>query len=302
MDLKQITYILTIAEERNITRAAEKLYITQSGLNQSLLKIERELGTPLFYRSRNELLLTDAGSVYIEYAKKIMQMKAEAYDMIHDISNSRIGKISIGLTAERGGHMFTNVFNQFKRAFPNVTIHPKEINVKTQISMIESGHLDIGFLTIPDHSCIKDECIHLSDEDFLLAVPANHPLAKTYVNTNTANLNDFSNEEFVIMYKDSSLRTLIDSLFEQNQVIPKILFETSNNKTMIDMVNNGNACTLIPRIYAQPGSNIRYFFLPSAPSIELVAVYRKGRYLNKAGEHLIELAKNYWKSYPYYKI
>ena len=56
MDLKQIEYILKIAEEQNITHAAEKLFITQSALNQQLLKLEKELGTPLFYRSRTDRL------------------------------------------------------------------------------------------------------------------------------------------------------------------------------------------------------------------------------------------------------
>lgn len=70
MDLKQLEYIIKIAEENNITRAAEKLYITQSALNQQLLRLERELGTPLFYRSRTNWHPTEAGQVYVENAKK----------------------------------------------------------------------------------------------------------------------------------------------------------------------------------------------------------------------------------------
>ena len=69
MDTKQIEYILKIAEENNITKAAEKLFITQSALNQQLLKLEKELGTPLFHRSRANWRLTEAGEIYIEGAK-----------------------------------------------------------------------------------------------------------------------------------------------------------------------------------------------------------------------------------------
>ena len=64
MDTKQIEYILKIAEENNITKAAEKLFITQSALNQQLLKLEKELGTPLFHRSRTNWRLTEAGEIY----------------------------------------------------------------------------------------------------------------------------------------------------------------------------------------------------------------------------------------------
>ena len=74
MDLKQVEYIIKIAEENNITHAAEKLFITQSALNQQLLKLERELGTPLFHRSRTNWRLTAAGEVYVRNGKELMRI------------------------------------------------------------------------------------------------------------------------------------------------------------------------------------------------------------------------------------
>lgn len=82
MDLKQIEYILKIAEEQNITHAAEKLFITQSALNQQLLKLEKELGTPLFYRSRTDWHPTPAGEIYLNAAKDILLIKKNAYNPI----------------------------------------------------------------------------------------------------------------------------------------------------------------------------------------------------------------------------
>ena len=73
MDTRQIEYILKIAEENNITRAADKLFITQSALNQQLLKLEKELGTPLFHRSRTNWHLTEAGETYVKNAKEILE-------------------------------------------------------------------------------------------------------------------------------------------------------------------------------------------------------------------------------------
>ena len=75
MDLKQIEYIVKIDDEHSITRAAEKLFVTQSALNQQLLKLEKELGTPLFHRSRTNWRLTEAGEIYIEGAKAALQIK-----------------------------------------------------------------------------------------------------------------------------------------------------------------------------------------------------------------------------------
>lgn len=86
---RQLEYILKIAEENNITRAAEKLYISQSALNQQLLKLERELGCQLFSRSRTDWHLTRAGEIYIEGAKRALFLKKETYLKIHDVMESQ---------------------------------------------------------------------------------------------------------------------------------------------------------------------------------------------------------------------
>ena len=91
MDTKQIEYILKIAEENNITKAAEKLFLTQSALNQQLLKLEKELGTPLFHRSRTNWRPTKAGEVYLQNARQILRLKKDTYSQIRDIANTKLG-------------------------------------------------------------------------------------------------------------------------------------------------------------------------------------------------------------------
>ena len=77
MDLKKIEHILRIAEEKNISRAAERLFISQPALNLQLLNLERELGTKLFVRKGNECSVTEAGRIYVETARKMMNMKKD---------------------------------------------------------------------------------------------------------------------------------------------------------------------------------------------------------------------------------
>ena len=86
METKLMEYILSIAKHRSISRAAEELYLTQSALNQQLLKLERELGAPLFIRTRNHWELTDIGELYIENAKEILQIKRQTYKQIEDMA------------------------------------------------------------------------------------------------------------------------------------------------------------------------------------------------------------------------
>ena len=129
MDTRQIEYILQIAEENNITKAAEKLFITQSALNQQLLKLERELGTPLFQRTKNKWCLTDAGRIYVEGARKMMQIKKDTYNQLYDVSRLRKGLLNIGLCPGRGLDMFTAIYPELHRSMPNLTIRPLEMRV-----------------------------------------------------------------------------------------------------------------------------------------------------------------------------
>ena len=135
MDTRQIEYILQIAEENNITHAAAKLFITQSALNQQLIKLENELGTPLFHRSRTNWHLTEAGKVYVENAKEMMRIKRETYQKIHDLSDGRHGILALGFTAGRGINMFTQAYAVFHQRFPNITVRPLEGIVRTSKSI-----------------------------------------------------------------------------------------------------------------------------------------------------------------------
>lgn len=95
MDLKQLEYIIAIADEQSISKAAEKLYMTQSALNQQLLRLERELGLLLFHRIKHSMVPTYAGNVYLEAARRILGIKEETYKILSDIADMRKGEISI---------------------------------------------------------------------------------------------------------------------------------------------------------------------------------------------------------------
>ena len=210
MDLKQLEYIIKIAEENNITRAAEKLYITQSALNQQLLRLERELGTPLFYRSRTNWHPTEAGQVYVENAKKILQIKHETYSIISDIAATKKGSLSVGLTPGRGIDMFTAVYPAFHQQYPDITVEPREMSVRSQQHEIAQGRLDIGFMTLRESDRTGDVYQVIGREEFVLAIPEGHPLgAMAAPAGNPLAVMDLARlkyEPFVFMYRESTSR------------------------------------------------------------------------------------------------
>ena len=177
MDVKQMTYILTIAQEGGISKAAAKLFITQSALDQQLLKLEHELGTRLFFRSRSSFALTEAGRVYADYARRMLELKNEAYRIIHDIADRRRGTLSLAFAPERGMEMFMAVYPRFYQSYPEVTVTPREISVRRQLEMLAGDELDLGFISRPEGEVPGLTCVPLLREEFLLITPRSHPLA-----------------------------------------------------------------------------------------------------------------------------
>ena len=242
MDLKQIEYILKIAEEQNITRAAEKLFITQSALNQQLLKLEKELGTPLFYRSRTNCQPTPAGEIYIETGRRIMMLKKDAYDKIYDISENQKGRLAIGFTAGRGITMFSKVYPEFHQFYPQVHIDPLELSVHDQTPLLLSGQLDIGFMTLLERQQKGGlEYLQIANENLVLAVPSvvadqlSLPAVDTSCLCSTSrqeksfpecDLTIFKDAAFALTHKNSTIRELVDHIFIQAGFKPDVLFET----------------------------------------------------------------------------
>lgn len=300
MDLKQLEYMIKIAEENNITKAAEKLFITQSALNQQLLKLEKDLGTQLFVRSRTNWHPTYAGEIYIENAKKMVRIKKDTYNQINDLMDIKKGKISIGFTPERGTEMFASIYPIFYKKYPNIKMEPMELTVKQQQHEISIGNLDIGFLTLQDYQKTNDEYIHICSEEIILAVPKAHPLAhlggKLGKKLPEISIERFKNDSFAIMQKGSTLREIYDRLLADLHFNPHILLETRSCHNLYHMVSEGICCSVIPITYAQNNSNVVYFSINQKPVWEVCISYKKGTYISDPVKELIKIASSYWSN------
>ncbi|HIQ74949.1 MAG TPA: LysR family transcriptional regulator [Candidatus Cottocaccamicrobium excrementipullorum] len=303
MDTKIIEYILTIAEHKSIARAADELYLTQSALNQQLLKLEKELGAPLFIRTRNHWELTDIGKLYVENSRQILKIKKQTYTQIEDMAKHWNGTITIGLTPERGIQMFTSIYPSIHAKYPEAIFQPIESDVESQVKMLDANQLDISFQTISErkykhliYSCILYE-------PFYLCVPKSHPLAYSEV-LNPADypyisLSEFKNDLFTLVKKTSTMRAVIDRLFEAAGFKPKLLFESTSMRTMQRLAANSQCCSIIPRCYAVANENVAYFTLGPEASWELAAVYAQNHYLNRAARDFIRMASEYWREHLY---
>ena len=293
MDLKQLEYIVGIAEEKNITKAAKKLYITQSALNQTLLKLEKEIGEPLFERSKLNLYLTEIGKIYVEQAKKILEIRKETYEKIDEIKGDYNSIIRIGLTPERGMLMFLSIYPIFHEIYPNIKIEALELSVEEQHKMIEERKLDIGFVNVAESQKKSNVYQEIRKEKLVLAIPN-----KIFKNLKSKNIQDILNEivkeDFVMLPQNTTIRKVIDEYLKKYQLFPKILFESKNSSLLIKMVESQLVCTIVSEIHAIKSNNIEYILLDNFPHLDYSVMFKKDKFLTTPIKKFINLAKEYW--------
>lgn len=298
MDLHLLENIVCIADERSITRAAEKRFVTQSALNQQLQKLETELGTPLFIRARGNWQPTEAGRVYLAAARQMILLRKDAYAHISDCAEKNSRRLMVGLIPERGVEMFTEVYPDFHRAYPHIQVEPLECNVTAMQRMITAGQLDLGLATLTMEQRDENDYHMLAQEEILLAVPAQHPLAaggsRDWRRANTVDLSRFAQEPFVRIYHRSTLYSLTQSLFEEAGFEPQVLFSTASSISKYRIVSLGLGCALLPATYAQQGGSVVYFRLPQRPVWQVTLCSRRGAYLGRAEQCYLSLCRNYW--------
>lgn len=296
MDTKYLTYILTIAKKQNMTKAAEELFVSQSSLSQYLSKLENELGTPLFYRSKGRLTLTPAGELYVEAAANVVHIKDNLYRSIQNIDNR--GHITIGVTSQFGLKMLTELIPPFKALYPDVTIEISETNVPTLTKLILDENIDCGIMALNTVEPFqKTQVDILRNEEVFWAIPKTHPYYQKNHNqpiTIQDLAEHFSEDNILLSKKGSTLRVLTDQLFESAQIMLSTVCETNSIIATRSMVSMGIGVTLIGESCAIKQENIAYYPMIPALSRLNAFVRRKNWVMNQPEQFLRNCIQNYF--------
>lgn len=303
MDFRHLEYFVEIAREKNITRAAEKLYVSQSAVNQYLLKIENDLGTQLFIRNRRNLTLTDAGQVYLNGCIKALQIRSDTLREIQDIVESSASSLTIALTPTRGLNMFTSIYPMIKKKYPDLEIRPIELTALNQQRAAANGEIDLGFMILPEN--MKDS-LHYTDlgvEELILLVPSDNPLCTKYSWSEdhperlpVIDLKEAADIPFALARQSSTFRMACDPIFTRAGFEPKVLIETSNTAHIAQVTETGMCCGILPYYYADfRNPHYRCFALTDHPVWHLYIARRNDAYLTHAAREFIRLSKNFWQ-------
>ncbi len=175
MDLKEQKYVCTLAECRNLTRAAEKLYISQPALSIYITNLEKSLGTALFERTNKGFSLTYAGEKYVERARKMLELEREFHDDLASIMRERSGRVRLGLPSRRGPCFLPPVLARYDKKFPAIEVILREGNLADLNELLRNNELDLVIISEEDKTADM-EVYELFEEELLLAVPPLHPI------------------------------------------------------------------------------------------------------------------------------
>lgn len=296
MDTKYLTYILAIAKKKNMTKAAEELFVSQSSLSQYLSKLETELGTPLFYRSKGSLSLTPAGQLYVNAAQEVLHIKDHLYRSIQNIDNR--GHITIGVTSQFGLKMLTELIPPFKARFTDVTIEISETNVPTLTKLILDENIDCGIMAInviPPFS--PNQVDILREEEVYLAIPKIHPYYKKNPDrpvTIQDFSENFSEDNILLSKKGSTLRVLTDQIIESSHIMLSTVCETNSIIATRSMVAMGIGIALIGESCSTEREHVAYYSM-DPPLYRLNAfVMRKNWVRNNPENYLREAVLSYF--------
>jgi len=278
MDIRNPEYILEIARQKSVTRAAEKLFVTQSTLSQYLLKLEAEVGTALFRREKSGLVLTDAGQIYLRAAEDVVRIQQFAAESIAALKNE--GTIRLG-GSTWGLELLAGCMADFRDRFPAISLKIREDGYFPLKNLLAADKLDMAIMPLlPEDDRPSQGYTHLCEVELVLILPERDPfcLANPDIETIsrkrlTEDLRGFS---FILSGDGTSVRRLEEQMFSDLMFRPNILCELEREDIICTMVAGGAGAAIVPLGDARQVPGVRCFHLDPPLGREDILVYRRG--------------------------
>lgn len=291
MDIREMRYFIELARTKNMTRAAQNLYISQPALHKALRKVEAELDTTLFYRQGNEFLPTDTGTILLEKAQSVLGLVAQMEDSIAATKNLKLGKVHIGFPSVVGSMYLPDLFIQFQQTYPGISLHTTEAGGATLANMVTEGEIDMAIIMRPVYSDALNE-IPIIKNQMVACVNKCHPWAsRDYVT-----IRDFKDVPFVSFDENFNINTQLKERFKAENLHPNFAMTGSSSQFLYKYATHSNNILILPipmiELYCNDDPIKMIPFSPTFPW-ELCLIFRKNAFLSTASKALINFIQEY---------
>lgn len=289
MELQQLRYVAALARYLNFRKAAESVHVTQPTLSQQLQKLEDELGTQLFERSPRRVRLTPAGERFVPYAMSILETAREAMQVVAQENEEAVGMIKIGVIPTLAPYLLPGLARRLQKRAPLLRLELIEETTSNLMEKLKSGTIELALLSLP----IREEGFiseAICDEPFLLAVHAEHRLAKQTAVTPS----DLKGERILLLKEGHCFRDQALSYCQAGRIETEMQFESDHLFTVMSLAASGYGITFIPAmaINRRISANLAYIpFAAPVPKREIGAIMRRNTPKRAAQTEILRAAR-----------
>lgn len=242
MDSAFSKIFIEIASCCNITKAAENLGYTQSGLSHTLNRAEDELGFKLFYRAKSGVTLTPEGKILLPVAKEMDKSMERLYETISSIQGITKGHITVGTFQSISINMLSPVLKAFQQDYPQIKIDLKEGSIKEIHDWILDHTVDLGLTSIQEKD--EFEYIPIYEDPMVAVVPANYKLK----NKNSIDITEFQSQPFIMASMEKDYDCDIENVIKKSGIEVNVRFSSKDDIAIMSMVENGLGISILPEL------------------------------------------------------
>jgi LysR family hydrogen peroxide-inducible transcriptional activator len=289
MNLRDLRYLVALAEHKHFGRAAEASFVSQPTLSTQIRKLEEELGVALVERTPRKVLLTEVGREIAQRAREVLNEVEQIRQIARRTKDPESGTVRLGIFPTLGPYLLPHVVPRIRERFPRLELLLVEEKTETVLRQLREGRLDAGVLAQPIH----DDQLHqqfLFEEPFLLAVPEHHPLASR----KQLKLDDLSDQSLLLLEEGHCLRDQALEVCQLAGAGEKSGFRATSLETLRQMVAANVGVTLLPTLAVKPpvahSHDIHLIeFRGHAPSRRIAMAWRKSSAMAPFLKRLAEL-------------
>jgi DNA-binding transcriptional LysR family regulator len=287
MELRQLEYLVAVAEEANFTRAAERIHVAQPAVSAQIQRLERELGQPLLDRSRRVVRLTAAGEAVLPYAKAALAAVNRMQVAVDDITDLVRGTVTIGTVASHSVDI-PRLLADFHADHPNVEITLGTDSSDNLIQNVRTGALDAAIVSVgPDEVPEGLEVEVVTDEAIQAAVCRTDPLAKR----TKIRLADLRDRTLIALPVGAGIRHQFDKACANAGLTPRIAFEASTPLALADLAERGLGVAIVPASVPRGRDGLHPLTIVPEIRGRLVLAWRSGGPMSPAARVLVEKAR-----------
>ena len=289
MDLRQLRYLVALADEAHFTRAAARMHVAQPALSQQIRKLEDELGLPLVDRSTRRVALTEAGILLVDRARRVLAEIDAVRAELDDLAGVRGGHLVIGAMQSLGPFDLSILLAMFHQQYPAVELTVQEEVSDALLAMLRADAVDLAFVSVTervDHDVLETK--RLLTEPLVVMVARDHPLAAR----ERVRMAELRDEPFIAFREGAGLRRILTVAAHDAGFDAQIAFETNEVERARALASRGLGVTIVPESDAhRHGPPIAGVPL-HRPSLtrDVTLVWRSGRRHTPAARAFFELA------------